>query len=61
MNETKRYWRKSSRKNFLDRFISAFANTLHHGFCNHFADAIANDQIIEHWIEFVRRERLLRL
>jgi hypothetical protein len=27
----------------------------------HFTDAIANDQIIEHWIEFVRRERLLRL
>ena len=43
MNETKHYWRKSSRKIFFgQRFKSAFANTPHHGFCNHFADAIVD-------------------
>jgi hypothetical protein len=39
----------------------AFANTLLYSLCNHFADAIANDWIIEYWIEFVRRKGLLRL
>ena len=34
--------------------------TLLHSLCNQFADAIANDWIIEHRIEFVRRHRLLR-
>ena len=39
----------------------AFANTLLHSLCNHFADAIANDCTIEHWIESVGWKRLLRL
>ncbi len=41
--------------------LSNFANPLFRSLCNHFADAIANDWIIEHWIEFVGRKRLLRL
>jgi hypothetical protein len=38
----------------------AFANTLLHSLCNQIADAVANDWIIEQWIEFVRRKGLLR-
>ena len=38
-----------------------FGNSLPHRLCDHLADALADGQIIEGWIEFVGRERLLRL
>jgi hypothetical protein len=38
-----------------------FGKSLLHGLSNHLADAFAQDRIIVHWIEFIRRERLLRL
>jgi hypothetical protein len=38
-----------------------FGKSLLHGLGNHLSDALAQDRIIVHWIEFIRRERLLRL
>jgi hypothetical protein len=38
-----------------------FGKSLLHGLGNHLTDALAQDRIIVHWIEFIRRERLLRL
>jgi hypothetical protein len=39
----------------------AFGKPLLRSLCNHCADAIANNRIIEHWIEFVGGKRFLRL
>src|SRR5580704_14694727 len=37
----------------------AFGKPLLRSLCNHCADAIANNRIIEHWIEFVGGKRFL--
>jgi hypothetical protein len=38
-----------------------FGKSLLHGLSNHLADAFAQDRIIVHWIESIRREQILRL